>query len=274
MHIKRMHEMIEKLTECTKTALECDETHVGQYPISDVIEMIKELSEAEYYAKISKAMEKSEKEEEEDEKYFLKMLKEEYGMEDEDEARRYYRGQPRSRTTGRFMRRGDGRRSNRGSRRGYEEHPYYHMMPEDYEDMEWERDMDRLGMGRMYYSGGTSGGSRGGSSSGSGSSSSGGGSMSGGGMSGGSRNYGGEYGGRSEGGRDRREGKSGEMRRGYMESREMHRDNTPEGKQQKMKSLEEYMKSLSEDVTEAIEGATPEEKSLMKQKLSVLVQKI
>lgn len=274
MHIKRMHEMIEKLTECTKSALECDETHVGQYPISDVIEMIKELSEAEYYAKISKAMEKAEKEEEEDEKYFLKMLKEEYGMEDEDEARRFYRGQPRSRTTGRFMRRGDGRRSNRGGRRGYEEPPYWHMEPEDYEEMEWSRDMDRLGMGRMYYSGGgNAGGSRGGSSSGSGSSSSGGGSMSGGGMSvgisGGSRNYGGEYGGRSEVGRDSREGRSGQSRRSYMETKEMGKD-----KQEKMKELENYTKELAEDVTEMISGATPEEKNLLRTKMQTLIQKI
>lgn len=88
-------------------------------------------------------MDKEEKEEEESEKYFLKMLKEEYGMEDE-EARRFYRGQPRSKTSGRFMRRGDGRRNYT---------PYSYMMPEMYdEDAEYYRDMDRS-EGRMYYSG-------------------------------------------------------------------------------------------------------------------------
>lgn len=31
MHIKRIHEMIESLTECTKEAIESDQTCVGSY---------------------------------------------------------------------------------------------------------------------------------------------------------------------------------------------------------------------------------------------------
>jgi hypothetical protein len=69
--------------------------------------------------------------------------------------------------------------------------------------------------------------------------------------------------------RDAKEGRSGQSRRGYMESKEQGRD-----KQDKMKELERYTKELSEDVTEMIGDASPEEKSMLKQKLSALVQKI
>ena len=152
----------------------------------------------------------------------------------EDYPRKGYRGQRRD-SRGRYM-------SNRG-RRGYESR----MMPEmyDYSDMEYMRDMDR-DYGKMYYTDGMNGNSRGGSSSG----------MS----NGGNRGY-------SESRYDR-------ARRGYEETKSMHKDNSPESKQMKMKSLEDYMKSLAEDVTEMVNEMSPEEKSLMKQKMSVLMQKI
>ena len=41
-----------------------------------------------------------------------------------------------------------------------------------------------------------------------------------------------------------------------------------------MKELEDYMKELSSDVTEMIEGASPEEKTMLKQKMQVLMSKI
>ena len=63
-------------------------------------------------------------------------------------------------------------------------------------------------------------------------------------------------------------------RRGYEEAKATHKDNSPESKQQKMKELEEYMKSLAEDLTEAIQDATPEERTMSKQKLSSLIQKM
>ena len=157
----------------------------------------------------------------------------------EDYPRKGYRGQPRD-SKGRYM-----------SRRGYESR----MMPEmyDYSDMEYMRDMDR-DYGKMYYTDGMNGSSRGGSSSG----------MS----NGGSRGY-------SQGGnRDSREGRSGQSRRSYMESKEMHKDNSPESKQHKMKELETYMKDLSEDVTEMIGDMSQEEKTMLKNKMQVLMQKI
>lgn len=63
-------------------------------------------------------------------------------------------------------------------------------------------------------------------------------------------------------------------KRGYEESKMMHKDNTPESKQAKMKDLEMYMKELSEDVTGLIMDATPEEKTMLKNKMQVLMQKI
>lgn len=172
------------------------------------------------------------------------MKESEYGEEyDEygpmDDGRRGYRGQPRD-SMGRYTSR------RRGGRRGYEE-PWDEM----YDEMEYYRDMDRPSMNRMYYSGsGSNSGMSGQSSSGSG-------------MSGGSS------GGNMSVGRDRREGRSGQMRRGYMEAKEEGKD-----KAEKMKELENYMKELSSDITEMIEGASAEEKTMLKTKLSTLISKV
>ena len=53
-----------------------------------------------------------------------------------------------------------------------------------------------------------------------------------------------------------------------------HKENTPESKQAKMKDLEMYLKELSEDVTQLLADATPEERSMVKNKMQVLTQKI
>lgn len=261
MDIKMMHEMIEKLTECAKHEIDKGIETVDTKEMGEVTDIIKDLSEAMYYRTIVEAMKESEYGEDYDE----------YGPM--DDGRRGYRGQPRSQS-GRFMSRGDGRRSNRGrgGRRGYEDEMYYPMTTEMYNmPIDYLRDMDRETMNRMYYSGG--GSASGGSSMSGGSS---GGNMGGGSMGssgGGSRgysdgNYGGNDGNRG-GGRDSREGRSGSARKGYMETKEMGKD-----KQEKMKELENYMKELSSDVTEMISDASPEEKSMLKQKMQVLMTKI
>lgn len=69
--------------------------------------------------------------------------------------------------------------------------------------------------------------------------------------------------------KDYREGRSGEYRRMYMESQEMHKDTAI-----KMQELEKYMHELSNDMTEMITGASPEEKQIMKNKLTTLAGKI
>ena len=126
MHIKRMHEMIEKLTKCAEMELEKGVENINAEEMGEVIDMIKDLSEAEYYSKISKAMDESE-----------------YGIEYDYKGaydgheRKGYKGQPRD-SKGRYMR-----------RMGYE---VYSMTPEMYREHEPEyyRDMD-MEQGRMYY---------------------------------------------------------------------------------------------------------------------------
>ena len=224
MDIKMMHEMIEKLTECAKS--EMDKKGIEEIDTEEfgkATDIIKDLAEAMYYRTLVEAMKESEYGEEYDE----------YGPM--DDGRRGYRGQPRSKTSGRYMKRGDGRRM------GYDEPPYYHMNPTMYHEWdktqeELDRDMDRLTHGRMYYTDTTT-------------------------------NTGSMH--NANGMRDRREGRSGMMRRGYMEAKEMGKD-----KGEKMKELEDYMKELSSDVTEMIEGASPEEKTMLKQKMQVLMSKI
>lgn len=112
---------------------------------------------------------------------------------------------------------------------------------------------------RMYYNGGgnssNSGGSRGGQS---------------GGNSGGSRNYHDwEHYPYPTEIRDYREGRSPVTRRTYMESKELHYDKTKQ-----MQELDKYMKELTDDILEMINGATPEEKQMLSQKLSTLATKV
>lgn len=83
--------MTEKLTKCAEMEFEKGIENVDTKEMGEVVDIIKDLCEAEYYAKISKAMDEAEYGEEYDE----------YGpMED---GRRGYRGQPRSKSSGRYM---------------------------------------------------------------------------------------------------------------------------------------------------------------------------
>ena len=191
--------------------IECVDTE----EMGKVTDMLKDLAEAMYYRTLTKSMDESDPEQ------VLDMC-ERYG-----DGRRYY---DRYRyADGRFAPKG------RGTRRGYDEPPYWHMTPEMYREMEQDRDMDRHS-GRMYYT---------------------------------------EPKMTPDGGmRDRREGKSGMSRRSYMESKELHKGNTPEDKDAKMHDLERYMKELSEDMAELISDMTPEERTMTKSKLSTLVSKM
>lgn len=209
MDVKRMHEMIEKLSECAKTQFEKGIDHVDTCEMGKVIDMMKDLSEAMYYRTLTKAMEDSDSDE------VLEMF-ERYG----DGGKRFYD----------HYRYADGRFAPKGHgtyRRGYEEPPYYHMTPEMY------RDMDR-DMGRMYYTEPTMNTSM----------------------------------------RDSREGRSGMSRKAYMENKELHKANTTADKEAKVRDLNTYMTELATDMSEIINDATPEEKSVLKSKLSALVTKI
>ncbi|MBS6466667.1 MAG: hypothetical protein KH381_08015 [Clostridium sp.] len=125
MDIKRMHDMIEKLTECTKSQFDKGLESVDTCEMGKVIDMIKDLAEAMYYRTFTKTMDESEDEE------ILKMF-DRYGRD-----KRFYD----------HYRYEDGRFAPKGRgtyRRNYDE-PMWHMTPEMY------RDMDREPYGRMYY---------------------------------------------------------------------------------------------------------------------------
>ena len=69
--------------------------------------------------------------------------------------------------------------------------------------------------------------------------------------------------------RDYREGRSPMTRKTYME-RKMHGGT----KEAQMHELEKYMQELTSDITEMIEGASSEEKQMLKTKISALATKI
>ena len=132
MDIKRMHCMIEKLSECAKSEMESGIENVDTCEMGKVVDMMKDLSEAMYYRTLTKAMDESTSEE------TLEMF-ERYG-----DGRRFY--DKYRYADGRFAPKGRGT-----YRRGYDE-PYYHMNPDMYREHtpEYYRDMDRID-GKMYY---------------------------------------------------------------------------------------------------------------------------
>lgn len=249
--LKAVKSMCETMENAIKTQIDKGLDKVNTHEMYEAVDIYKDLTEVKknivetcYKMQIMEAMEESE-----------------YG-EDYDEdgpiEQRFYNAYRYA--NGRYAPKG------RGSRRGFR------MTPEMYRKYpaEYYRDMDRED-GMMYYT-----------SSGSGS-----GSMS----TGNSRNYSDGYSdgsrmgyddgyskGYSEGQmssrRDMREGRSGQRRKSYLETKEAHRDNTPESKQANMKELELYMNELSGDITDMIKDASQEERNMLKNKMQVLVQKL
>lgn len=69
--------------------------------------------------------------------------------------------------------------------------------------------------------------------------------------------------------RDSKEGKSYVSRKGYMESKEAHKD-----KSVMLQELEKYMQELAADLVEMIEDSTPEEKQYLSNRLATLATKI
>lgn len=258
MDTKHIHCMLEKMAEYGKCMVKegAGSGNVNLEDAKKIVEMVGELAEAEYHALIAKEMRKSNEEDEAEEKYIRKMLKEEnkdeykrmreeYG---EDEGERRFYDNYRYKSSGRFAPKGKGSYMPRG-RRGYEEPPYYHMNPEMYKeyDPEYWRDMDRAS-GKMYYTDGGQSGNSG---------------MSGGNMGGNSggntrgykdgfddgqrRGYSegyeqGSRDGRNQGGNSRYD----RARRGYEESKEKHKGNTPQDNSENMKNLEELLNSTGD----------------------------
>lgn len=69
--------------------------------------------------------------------------------------------------------------------------------------------------------------------------------------------------------RNPKTGRSPYARRGYMESKELHKD-----KNIQMHELEKYAQELTDDIIEMVAEATPEEKTMLQQKISILASKI
>ena len=293
--LKTVKSLCETMEHAIKSEIDKGIERINTHELYEAVDVLKDLSEVKkniiegcYKMQIIEAMEEADEEKEKEEEYMLQRMKEEYG---EDEGQRYYNAYRYA--NGRYAPKG------RGSRRGYVR-PMYDEMMYPYE---YYRDMDRPD-GRMYYNGsGSSGANTGGSSSmnssGQSGNSSGNSNMSRGyseGYNDGSsrgyedgsrqgydegnrRGYEDGYNrGRSEGQRntqrDMREGMSGQSRRGYMETKEAHPENTPEAKQKRMQKVDEYMNTLTNDVMEMIAGATPEEKNVFKNRMQTLQQKI
>ena len=63
-------------------------------------------------------------------------------------------------------------------------------------------------------------------------------------------------------------------RRGYEESKAMHKSGSVEDKKKNMESLEHYMKELSEEMAELIESMDASEKTMVRSKLQTLAQKV
>lgn len=266
MDTKHIHCMLEDMAEYGKCMIEAG-TGAGDINIvmaGQIVDMVKDLADAEYHALIAKEMRKAHEDEEAEEKYMKMKMKEEHADEykrymdeyGEDGERRFYDNY-RYKSSGRFAPKG------RGSympRRGYDEPPYYHMMPEDYKahDAEWYRDMDRR-TGKMYYTDANMAGNAPTTTTGN---------------DGNVRGYSDGYADGIKDGRKSGESRYDRARRGYEEKKEMHRGNTPEDKQAKMRELEKYTKELAEDVTDMISDATPEERNLLRQKMQMMIQKI
>ena len=63
-------------------------------------------------------------------------------------------------------------------------------------------------------------------------------------------------------------------RRGYEESKAMHKSGSVEDKKKNMESLEHYMKELGEEMAELIESMDASEKTMVRSKLQTLAQKV
>ena len=215
-----MHKWAKQIMECVKAKVDGIgiDNFEGQNldDLKDFTEIAKNIACFDKDYRIVEAMEKSE-----DNEDIMRMIEQYEDYPD----RRYYDHYRYA--NGRFAPKG------RGTRRGYEEPPYYHM-PINYNDPEYMRDMDK-GMGRMYYTEPV--------------------------VSDNNSSH------TIESGYDR-------AKRHYTETKEMHKNNTPEDKEHKMKALDGYIKELGGDITQLIGDMTAEERNLMRTKLSTLVSKL
>lgn len=226
MDIERMHEMIEKLSETVKCEFDNGIENVDTYEMSSAVDMLKDLSEAMYYRTLTVAMQESDTDE------IMEMF-DRYG-----EDRRYY-DPYRYKTSGRYAPKGKG---SYVGRRGYDEPPYYHMMPYemsvgDYKEHspEYWRDMDRK-TGKMYYTEPKMPDNMGKS--------------------------------------ERTESRYDRAKRMYTETKDMHKAGTAEDKAITLKEGEKMLNVIFDELTEITKDASPEMRSMVKTKGMSYLQKI
>lgn len=210
-----MHKWAKQIMECVKAKVDGIgiDNFEGQNldDLKDFTEIAKNIACFDKDYRIVEAMEKSE-----DNEDIMRMLEQYEDYPD----RRYYDAYRYA--NGRFAPKG------RGTRRGYEEPPYYHM-PVNYNDMEYMRDMDKS-RGKMYYSEPIAPHV-------------------------------------SESNYDR-------AKRHYTETKEMHKGASTEDKEHKMKALDMYIRELSGDISELLNDMTPDERNLLRTKMSNLASKL
>lgn len=242
-------ELCKKFEELIKAEMAKGTEQIDTHELYEAVDMMKDCAEivekkakTAYYCSVVKAMEDAK----EDDK-----LREKIMELSEDDERRFYNSNRYS--DGSYAPVGYG---NRSSRRGYDYVDYRDREPMYYDGSRMNYSDNRMmPRERMYYDGSMSNGSSSANSSGN--------------NAGSSSSVG--YGGSS---RTYTESRYDRARRNYTDSKQMHNSNSPEDKQANMKELEKYMQELSADMTEMIENASPEEKTLLKNKLNVLTQKI
>lgn len=229
---KIIESMYESMENTIKHQIDNGLDKVNTHELYEAIDILKDLSEIKlncvksmYKTQIMEAMEKSE-----------------YGVDyDENGEIRYYRGQPRSKTSGRYMSVNDGRRE-------YDKYP-----------AEIYRDMDREVLKRMYtpstdssktYSNGYSDGEIKGYDRG----------YSEGDSAGYQRGY-------SEGNRNASNNRYERARRGYEEAKANKTGNQAEDSQKEMRELEKMLNAFEAELTELLPKMSQSEKNLAKNKV-------
>lgn len=229
MDIERMHEMIEKLSECAKCEFDKGIENIDTCEMKEAVDMLKDLSEAMYYRTLTVAMQESDTDE-------IMDMFDRYG-----EDRRFYDNY-RYKTSGRFAPKG------RGSympRRGYEEPPYYHMMPYemsvgDYKTHapEYWRDVDRAN-GRLYFTEPLERGEK-----------------------------------LHEPKENMHESRYDRAKRMYTETKDMHKAGTAEDKAITLKEGEKMLNVIFDELEEIMQDSSPEMRSMVKTKGMARLQKI
>lgn len=240
MDTKHIHCMLEDMAEYGKEMISCavGSGNVNLDDAGKIIDIVKDLACAEKDALIAKEMRKAHEDEEAEEKYMKMKMKEEHA----DEYKRYMDeygedGERRFYDNYRYKSSGRFAPKGRGSympRRGYDEPPYYHMTPDMMREHDPEYWRDMDRKAGKLY-----------------------------------------Y---TEpvrmDGMKREESRYDKAKRGYEETKAMHKGNTPEDKQLTMREAEKMLNVVFDEIDEMLEDAPPEMKNMVKTKGMTRFQKI